>query len=54
MYQKYTGNPPIIHIMLKIIWEYLSGYQIEIINDLVRASIVDIVCAKEVEPNIEK
>ena len=53
-YQKDTGDLPHIHIMLRIKCEYLSEYQIKIINDLLCESIMDIVHVKELKPLIEK
>ena len=47
-YQKDKGNLSYTHLMLKVNWDKLSDQE-KILNDLIRASVIDIVRVNEVE-----
>ena len=42
-FQESVGNLPHIHVMLKITWHLLTMAQRLFVNDLIRASLLDIV-----------
>ena len=52
-YQKDKGNVSHTHLMLKINWDNLSAEEKEFLNDLIRASVIDIVRVDEVDHLIE-
>lgn len=53
-YQAEVGNLPHIHLMLSINWEKLNQSQKDSINDLIRASVCNIVRHDEVDQLIEE
>ena len=52
-YQKDKGNVSHTHLMLKLNWDKLSAEEKEFINDLIRASVIDVVRVDEVDHLIE-
>ena len=52
-YQKDRGNISHTHLMAKIVWEKLSAEEKEFLNDLIRASVIDVVRVDEVQKLIE-
>ena len=53
-FQASIGNLPHIHCMLKVGWEYLSEEEKKIVNNLVRASYLDIIKMDEIPRFIEE
>ena len=53
-YQSDSGNLPHIHSMCKIDWDKLTNAQKSELDDLVRASIIDIIRYDEIDAMIEK
>ena len=52
-YQKDKGNVSHIHLMLKLNWDKLSSEEKKFINDMIRASVIDVVRVDEVNHLIE-
>ena len=52
-YQKDRGNLSHTHLMLKLLWAKLSEEEKEFMNDLIRASVCDVVRVDEVDHMIE-
>ena len=53
-FQASIGNLPHIHLMLRVSWEELKEEEIFFVNDLVRASYLDIVKMDEIPRYIEE
>ena len=53
-YQKDKGNLSHSHLMIRLNWSLMSDIETEFVNDLIRASICDIVRPDEVEKFVEE
>ena len=53
-YQKDKGNLSHSHLMIRLNWSLMSDIKTEFVNDLIRASICDIVRPDEVEKFVEE